>query len=135
MDRPENLRKPYALRPGQGQAVNLGVEFVIKAGELSSGSGAAVLEYTTRPGEEPDDHVHPSEDEMFYVLSGRITFRCGGEQFDLEPGSFIFLPRGLSHGYTIPGPEPVRLLVITAPPRPQPGGWAGFAADLESAPD
>jgi quercetin dioxygenase-like cupin family protein len=93
----------------------------------------AVLEYTTRKGEEPPDHTHRTEDEMFYVLEGAITFRCAGESFALEKGGFVFLPRGIKHGYTINSDQPVRLLVITAPVRDgQSGGWGGFVADMEN---
>jgi hypothetical protein len=42
----------------------------VKAGELHPGRGAAFTEYTTRKGEEPLDHIRPTEDEIFYVLNG-----------------------------------------------------------------
>jgi quercetin dioxygenase-like cupin family protein len=104
----------------------------VKAGEVQTGSGAAILEYATVKGEEPPDHTHATEDEMFYVLEGAITFRCDGEAFDLEKGGFIFLPRGIEHGYTIRDESPVRLLVVTAPVRENvSGGWGGFVADME----
>ena len=95
-------------------------------------SGAAVLEYVTRKGEEPSSHTHKTEDEMFYVLEGSITFHCGEATFDLEQGGFIFLPAGIQHGYTIRSEEPVRLIVVTAPVRDAAGGWGGFIADMES---
>lgn len=87
---------------------------------------------STCPGEEPPDHTHQTEDEMFYVLDGALTFRCGDQTFALEKGGFIFLPRGIEHGYTLTSAEPVRLLVITAPVREgMSGGWGGFVADME----
>lgn len=131
MDRPAGRIRPYALKAGEGWTYRFGVDFTVKTGE-ARGGGAAVLEYETRSGEEPPDHTHGTEDEMFYVLEGAITFRCGGESFDLEQGGFIFLPHGIEHGYTIPGGDPVRLLVVTAPAREGSGrGWGGFVADME----
>lgn len=125
--------RPYALKPGEGWTYRFGVDFTVKAGEVQAGSGSAILEYVTRKGEEPEDHTHPTEDEMFYVLEGAITFRCGEESFDLEKGGFIFLPRGLQHGYTIRSADPVRLLVVTSPVREgSSGGWGGFVTDMES---
>ncbi|MBE0698147.1 MAG: cupin domain-containing protein, partial [Anaerolineaceae bacterium] len=92
-----------------------------------------VLEYVTRKGEEPNDHTHQTEDEMFYVLEGKITFRSRAASFDLEEGGFVFLPGGIKHGYTIPGEDPVRLLVITSPIREETdAGWGGFVADMEA---
>ena len=67
------------------------------------------------------------------MLEGDITFRCGEESFDLRKGGFIFLPRGIQHGYTIRSEDPVRLLVVTSPVRDGlSGGWGGFVADMES---
>ena len=125
--------RPYALKAGEGWTYRFGIDFTVKASEVREGSGAAVLEYVTKKGEEPEDHTHHTEDEIFYVLEGAITFRCGDETFDLKHGDFIFLPRGIQHGYTITNDEPVRLLVITAPIRDgSSGGWGGFVANMES---
>ena len=89
-------------------------------------------EYTTRKGEEPPDHTHPTEDEIFYVLQGELTFRCGGESFEVAAGGFIYLPQGMEHGYTIRSEGQVRLIAITFPTRAASGnGWAGFIADVE----
>ena len=95
------LRPPYAFRAGKGLKYRFGIDFDIKASEVRTGSGAAFLEYVTVKGEEPPDHTHQTEDEMFYVLEGAITFRCDGKSFDLETGGFIFLPCGVEHGYEI----------------------------------
>jgi quercetin dioxygenase-like cupin family protein len=127
-----NRMRPYALKSGEGWTYRFGVDFNVKASEVRQGSSAAFLEYLTRKGEEPEDHTHPSEDEMFYVLEGSITFRCGEENFHMEQGGFIFLPRGLPHGYTIESNNPVRLLVVTSPVREgTSGGWGGFVSDME----
>ena len=123
---------PYALRSGEGWTYRFGIDFTLKAREVREGSGAAVLEYVTKKGEEPPDHVHPTEDEMFYVLEGAIRFRCGNETFELEKGGFVLLPRGITHGYTILSDDPVRLLVVTSPVRDgSSSGWGGFVADME----
>jgi quercetin dioxygenase-like cupin family protein len=133
MDQADGGTRPYALKAGEGWTYRLfGVDFIVKAGEIPRGNGAAFMEYVTRKGEEPGEHTHPGEDEIFYVLEGKITFLCGGERFDLEQGGFIFLPHGIPHDYTIPGEDPVRLLIVTAPVREGPGGgWGGFVSDLE----
>lgn len=123
---------PYALQPGEGWIYRLGIDFNVKAGEIQQGRGAAVMEYSTKKGEEPPSHIHETEDEMFYVLDGAITFRCGSETFNVEKGGFIFLPHGIEHAYTIQNEDVVRLLVITSPGRDGiSGGWKGFVADLE----
>lgn len=124
-------RTPHSLGRDEGSVHNLGVDFVIKVSELTSGAGASVAEYVTRKGEEPQDHVHQYEDEMFYVLEGKVAFRCAGSRFEVDRGGLVFLPQGIRHGYDILSDGDVRLLVITAPPRDKAGGWGGFLGDVE----
>ena len=125
--------KPYALKASEGWVYRFGIDFTVKASETQDTNGAAILEYVTKKGEEPPSHTHQTEDEMFYVLEGAITFRCGDTTFELDKGGFVFLPAGIEHGYTIRAEDPVRLLVVTAPLRAKAnGGWGGFVADMES---
>jgi quercetin dioxygenase-like cupin family protein len=133
MEKNENQMRAYALRAGEGWVYRFGIDFTVKASEVQDGSGAAVMEYVTRKGEEPPSHTHPTENEMFYVLEGALTFRCGEESFEVEKGGFVFLPHTIEHSYTIHSDEPVRLLAISSPTREGVrGGWGGIAADLES---
>jgi quercetin dioxygenase-like cupin family protein len=126
--------RPYALGAGEGWIYDLfGIDFVVKAGEIGRGRRMAVVELTTRHGEEPPEHTHPTEDEIFYVLQGAVTFRCGDEAFDLAEGGCVFLPSGIPHGYEIPHEGEVRLLMITAPADHEAkGGWGGFVSDIET---
>lgn len=133
MDQLNRPIRPYALKAGEGWTYRFGVDFTVKVSEIQEGSGVAFLEYVTRKGEEPPSHIHNTEDEMFYVLEGAVTFRCGEETFDVVKGGFIFLPHGIEHSYTIHSQDPVRLIVVTSPVREgSSGGWGGFVADLES---
>jgi quercetin dioxygenase-like cupin family protein len=79
----------------------------VKLSDVHGISSAAFMEYVTRKGEESPDHTHNTEDEVFYILEGALTFQCGGETFDVEKGGFMFLPHGIEHSYTIRGQEPV----------------------------
>lgn len=134
----ERPGRPYALRAGEGWTYRFpplgadGIDFCVKLGEAGQGRRVAVFEYETRSGEEPGDHTHPTEDEIFYVLEGDLTFRCGGETFEVEDGGFVFLPRGIEHGYQIRGDRRARLLVVTAPaPEDATHGWDGFVSSFE----
>ncbi|MDT8307668.1 MAG: cupin domain-containing protein [Anaerolineae bacterium] len=124
---------PYTLKASEGWTYRDKVVFTVKAGELHPGRGATFVEYTTVKGEEPPEHTHATEDEMFYVLEGELTVRCRDESFDVGEGSFVFLPKGIEHGYTIRSEGPARLLVVTYPPSVTPGrGWGGFIASVET---
>ena len=124
--------RPYALQPGEGWTYRYDINFTVKAGELHPGRGATFTEYTTRKGEEPHDHSHPTEDEIFYVRKGELTFRCGDESFDVGEGGFIYLPQGIKHGYTIRSEESVHLILVTFPAGEASNeGWGGYVADVE----
>lgn len=47
----------------------------------------------------PSLHVHPGQDEAFYVVSGDYVFQSGEEKQRLTGGDVIFLPRGIKHSW------------------------------------
>jgi len=58
-----------------------------------------LLEVTVRAGEGSPWHVHPDEDEWFYVLEGEFTVYVGDSRLSLPAGSFAFGPRGVPHTF------------------------------------
>ena len=52
-----------------------------------------------RAGEGSPWHVHPDEDEWFYVLAGEFTVYVGDERLSLPAGSFAFGPKGVPHTF------------------------------------
>ncbi len=123
--------EPYALKAGEGWTYRYGIDHIVKAGELRPGRGGAFIEYTTRKDEEPPNHTHATEDELFYVLDGNVSFHCGGDTFEVGAGGFVFLPQGIEHGYTILSDGDVRLIVVTFPTKENVSGWGGYVADVE----
>ena len=127
------MTQAYALKAGEGWTYRMGIDFTVKVNEVRAGGSVAMMEYVTRKGEEPEAHTHATEDEIFYVLEGALSFHCGDAAYEVEAGGCVFLPRGIPHGYTIRSDGTVRLLVVTAPVRDEmSGGWGGFSADLET---
>jgi quercetin dioxygenase-like cupin family protein len=45
-------------------------------------------------------HVHPFQDEIFYVLEGEYYFQVGDDKHRLMAGESIFLPRKVPHAWT-----------------------------------
>src|SRR5260221_11838891 len=112
MDRPNKQIQPYALKAGEGWTYRFGIDFTVKRGEVQKGSGAAFIEYATRKREEPPSHTHATEDEMFYVLEGTTTFRCGRKSFDLEKGGCTCISPGGEPGYIMSSEAPIRLITM-----------------------
>lgn len=72
----------------------------IKISGKDTGQELAVFEQTgLTPNGGPPLHIHPNQDEWFYVIEGDYRFQVGEDQYSLKPGDTIFLPRGVSHAF------------------------------------
>jgi len=108
------IAPPYALPPGGGDPRwYLGSLFEWKARKDQTSGAFSLVEVTVQPGKEPPLHVHSHEDEAYVVLNGRITFQVGDERVDAEPGSFVYLPRGVPHGFAVRSEVARALLLLT----------------------
>ncbi len=61
-------------------------------------------------------HMHFGAEEMFFVLSGRPSFRTKAGTDELAPGDVVFCPEGRAglHTFSNPTDEPVKILAISA---------------------
>jgi mannose-6-phosphate isomerase-like protein (cupin superfamily) len=50
-------------------------------------------------------HVHAHEHEVFDVISGTGTIRVGEEAVAAGPGTSVFVPAGVEHGFENTGHE------------------------------
>jgi quercetin dioxygenase-like cupin family protein len=117
--------EPYVLGPGEGRKYSWNdFDFTVKAGREETHGGLAFMEFVTRKGEEPGEHVHVDEDEIFYVLEGSLVVSCGGQTLAANASDFVFLPRNIPHSYSITSDGVVRMLVLTTP--------SGFGDRIES---
>jgi mannose-6-phosphate isomerase-like protein (cupin superfamily) len=93
--------EPYALGAGDGRPIDLGEGFAVavKADERQTGGVVSVLETQEPPGFGPPLHVHHDCAEAFYVLEGEYAMYLGDEEVVCRAGSFIFVPRGVPHGF------------------------------------
>jgi len=60
-------------------------------------------------------HVHHNDDELWYVLEGRLLVARGVEEVEAGAGAAVFVPRETAHTYWNPGPGPTRYLLIMTP--------------------
>ena len=67
-------------------------------------------------------HSHPGIEQVCYVLAGRARVEVGDDYVDeVGPGDTIFFPAGVPHVFTTISVEPVKVLVIYAPPYAETG--------------
>ena len=96
------------LDPAQGARMTaLGSTYTTKAGADVTG-GAYWLTEEEFWGETTPLHRHPSAEEAFYVLSGRVAAWLGDAEPEAGPGTFLPVPRGTLHARRRPGTDPGR---------------------------
>lgn len=106
----------YALADGDAEPIwFLGTLALIKGIGSRTGGALAAVEFLHPPGFATPRHVHHTADEAFYVLSGTMRGYCGDQEWRAMTGSFVWLPRGVPHGYAVEGDEPLRTLAIALP--------------------
>lgn len=72
----------------------------IKISARDTGGDLAVFEQTGHtPMGGPPLHVHPFQDEWFFVVEGQYFFRVGNDEYRLNSGDTIFLPRNVPHAF------------------------------------
>lgn len=106
----------YSLAHDEGEAFFLaGMLQTVKISGADTGGRYGVIEVLVPPGLGSPWHVHPEEDEWFFVLEGNLTVYVADSRVDLTPGGFAFGPMGVPHAFIGAGPEPTRVLVGLAP--------------------
>lgn len=96
----------------------------VLAGGAETGGAFSLIDMRAGPHETPF-HIHHGEDEAFYVLEGRAEFVTEGRTTPVGPGTYVFLPREVAHGFRIVGDQPARMLVWTIP-----SGFEEFFAEM-----
>jgi mannose-6-phosphate isomerase-like protein (cupin superfamily) len=99
------------VAPGQGHRVG-NVEFLARTVDTPRFT-FGIIEIA--PGRELEAHVHPDEDDAFYIVEGEMTFTLADGEVAAPPGTFVLVPPGVEHGFRNDGEQPVRMLNIHAP--------------------
>lgn len=108
----------YLLPRGGGEAfIWHGADVTIKASGRDTSGQLAVTESVYPAGLSVPAHRHDGEDEMFYVLEGRLEGFCEDRRWTADPGDFVFVPRDRRHGFVVLDGRSARALVIVGPPR------------------
>jgi quercetin dioxygenase-like cupin family protein len=102
-------------RPGGQWAVHGEKAFSTKVSGADVEKKYAVLEIHTPPGLGPELHIHPEQNELFYLLKGSIGLQCGSERTILKAGDSFMAPLNVPHAYVTLGAEPAHMLNVFDP--------------------
>jgi quercetin dioxygenase-like cupin family protein len=105
-----------ALSPEAGEARWwFGGLAVIKLTSAQTEGRFSLIEVLQPPKLEVPLHIHSREDELFYLLEGKIAYRIGASEFEASAGHTIFAPRNIPHGFRGLSSEPARYLIVYSP--------------------
>jgi len=76
----------------------------------------------------PDGHVHDTQEEVIYVVSGRGQLVTPKGTVELHAGTSVYIPIGLHHATVSSGPGPLQLLCAFSPPG-GPGSYEAASGD------
>lgn len=75
-----------------------------------------MFELTVPPASNvPPAHSHSNNEELVYVLEGRLRYTVGSEARDLSAGQVMHTPRGSVHAFSNPFDATARALIILSP--------------------
>ena len=77
-------------------------------------AGLSVLEHWVPFGDSPPLHIHQTEDEVFHILEGAMTFRIHDQERHVAAGETLLAPRGIPHTYRADAAGGGRFLTVTA---------------------
>ena len=107
---------PFVVPPGEGDQIwFLGQLGTIKLSVEETGATYGAILITAAAGYAPNAHTHLREDESFYLLEGALRFFAGEREFDVQPGTFVFSPKGIPHRFVVTGDGPARWLLFHGP--------------------
>ncbi len=105
---PKEQGKGFKVKAGEGRlhghmklkGVNANILDLKVSGSDTGGSLAVFEQTSVSQGRGTPLHIHPLQDEMFYVIDGEYYFKVGEETFTLTTGDSIFMPKNIPHAWT-----------------------------------
>jgi quercetin dioxygenase-like cupin family protein len=118
----------FVAGPGVGKPLDVGdMQMSLKASAQQTQGVLSLFETEDLPGFSPPPHFHTDTAESFYVLEGEYEVSIGREAFVCGPGSFVHVPPGVPHGFTV-GAKRARKLMIFVP-----GAMESYFEELDAA--
>lgn len=115
------------VAPEEGEAVwlkGIGARYLITGQQ--TGGRLAVVEHPIKPRAlAAPMHTHSREDEISFVIAGRVGVQIGDHVLVAEPGTVVFKPRGIPHAFWNASQEQARVLEMITP-----AGFENYFRDL-----
>jgi quercetin dioxygenase-like cupin family protein len=115
-----NKRGAIYIPSGEGPTVwAAGDVYTVKFAGSQTRGGFGLIDATVPAGGGPVAHVHPNEEETFYMVSGELEFLDGDHTFTAVAGDLVHIPRGTRHRFRNKGIHAARMLFMFTPAGPE----------------
>ena len=94
-------------------------EHMLVTKDLTGDPGFYMGHARFQPGAIVPEHVHKTEMEAVYVISGNAKMTIGKQTYEIGPGFAIYVPPDTPHSLTNDGKVPVEVIHMYAPGGPE----------------
>ena len=92
-------------------------EWLHYVGPAITGAKNSTVGFSVFPaGSAPEGHVHPTQEEVIYIVSGTGKLVSPANTVDLEPGTVVYTKIGTHHQTVNDGTEPLTMVTSFSPP-------------------
>jgi mannose-6-phosphate isomerase-like protein (cupin superfamily) len=100
MDARTALLQATIVKPEQALPIKaFGLDMRVLLPTEATGGVISVIMAWHKPGEGPPDHVHFSQEEMFFIVEGNYELTVGDQTAIVGPGTIVFIPRNVVHRF------------------------------------
>ena len=126
----------YVLYPGEGEVLipcragsSTDGKWIVKADPETGSHYVAMGTQELPAGDKIPVHRHENQDEVLFIHEGTATGVLGDKRVPIEPGTTIFVPRGVWHAVENTEEETVEIVWVVVPP-----GLEGFFREIGMPP-
>jgi mannose-6-phosphate isomerase-like protein (cupin superfamily) len=116
LEQADDIRKPLVVPAGQGRTYDMRrMQAVFKADGNETAGRYSISEWWLEPHTRgPGVHAH-SDDHVFYVIEGSLSFCIDGHWSDLDKGGYAIIPGGTPHDFQNRGPVRAGFISLNTP--------------------
>jgi quercetin dioxygenase-like cupin family protein len=118
----------FVAGASEGISLDVGdMQMLLKASAQQTQGALSLFATEDMPGFSPPLHFHTDAAESFFVLEGEYQITLDGKASMCGPGSFVYIPRGVPHGFTV-GEKKAKKLILFVP-----GAMESYFLELDAA--
>ena len=83
--------------------------------ELTGSRALCIMDVLIKPGQGHAFHRHPDQEEIIWVIEGRVEQWLEEDKRELGPGEAVYIPKDVVHASYTVGDQPAKVAVILSP--------------------